>query len=73
MSYMSTCDDCGCEFDPREKGTGHQVTGWVIDRTEQGLKANSVHEKTFTGIVRCPACTALRRLGLSPSQQAMFR
>lgn len=65
---MTTCDRCGAPFDTRRVGTWHQVTGWVVDRASQGLSANSVHEKEFTGRVRCPDCGRLARLGVSQGQ-----
>lgn len=67
-----TCIDCRREFDPSAIGVEHEVVGWVEARARQGLKANAVHDKTFTGRVRCAECAKLRRMGATVGQQSMF-
>jgi hypothetical protein len=69
---MAFCDDCKATMDPHALGVAHEVVGWVEARAGQGLKANAVHDKTFTGRVRCPECTKLRRMGATVGQGELF-
>lgn len=66
------CVDCGVPVSPSELGSWWETTGWIERRREQGMKANSVHHKQFTGRARCPSCGQLREAGLNPQQETML-
>ena len=69
---LAVCHLCQHEFNPNQTGVSHEITGWVVDRASQGLSANAVHEKRFTGQLRCPQCTQERRLGVVHGQQSIL-
>jgi ribosomal protein S27E len=68
---MTRCERCGEPISGPTTGQSYEITGWIVDRATQGMSANAVHFKKYTGAVRCARCTKLLRQGINPGQSSM--
>ena len=67
---LFTCEDCGMEINPKERGTWKKVTGWV--ENSKGGGAHAVALPTAPMGWMCKTCMMLKKLKAPPQTETLF-